>query len=205
MTRSLNEVAAMIGKAARGAGYDWGMTEEAAKAARWLCAQGLDGCGVFAALLNVSRKAQAKVEPGRIFGDAPLCPLSAGTALSDFASTIPPEGMTIAGVLQPLVILPFAADITRQTGTVLHLTWPEAQALTDGDQLQYEGPVGACAAADIAIRPGARLSNPNRRVTRATPSPEDWATLSTFAARTYAPATEASRHLGAGAGTTDND
>jgi len=41
--------------------------------------------------------------------------------------------------------------------------------------------------------------------TRATPDAEHWATLNRFAHHTYAPASEASRLLGAGAGLSDND
>ncbi|NND22495.1 MAG: DUF3726 domain-containing protein, partial [Silicimonas sp.] len=42
MSYSLNEVEATAKKAARGAGYPWGLAEEAAKATRWLCAHDID-------------------------------------------------------------------------------------------------------------------------------------------------------------------
>ena len=42
MNLSLNEVEATAKKATRGAGYPWGLAEEAGKAVRWLCGA---GCG----------------------------------------------------------------------------------------------------------------------------------------------------------------
>ena len=52
---------------------------------------------------------------------------------------------------------------------------------------------------------GGQLTTPRPHVTRATPDPVCWDTLNRFAHRTYAPATEESRLLGAGAGLSDND
>jgi hypothetical protein len=52
MTFSLNEVEAMGKRAARGAGLDWGIAEEAGKAARWLTARGLPGPELLAELLT---------------------------------------------------------------------------------------------------------------------------------------------------------
>ena len=115
---SLNEVAATAKKAARGAGYSWGMAEEAAAAVRWLAA-----CGT--------------------------------------------EALTTDG--------------TRLGGTSL----PER--------------------GDVDISFGGALETPRAPMSRATPAPEVWAALNAFAERTYAPASEASRLMGAGAGTNDND
>ena len=41
--RSLNEIDSLCQKAARGAGLDWGLAEEAGFAAAWLAARGADG------------------------------------------------------------------------------------------------------------------------------------------------------------------
>ena len=53
MSYALNEVEATAKRAARGAGYSWGLAEEASKATRWLCAKGIDGSAVLAGLLEV--------------------------------------------------------------------------------------------------------------------------------------------------------
>ena len=54
MTLSLNEVQAQAFKAARGAGYAWGLAEEAGKATRWLCGHGLDGVALLVELLEAA-------------------------------------------------------------------------------------------------------------------------------------------------------
>ena len=62
------------------------------------------------------------------------------------------------------------------------------------------------ASAEVGFQPGEVSGGPAERMTRIpdtdAPSID---VLVLFAARTYAPATEASRLSGAGAGTTDND
>ncbi|MEF9603350.1 DUF3726 domain-containing protein, partial [Paracoccus sp. PXZ] len=45
MLLSRNETEALCLKAARGAGMSWGLAEEAAFAAGWLGAHGIDGAG----------------------------------------------------------------------------------------------------------------------------------------------------------------
>ena len=52
MSYSLNEMEATAKRAARGAGYSWGLAEEASKATRWLCTQGLDGAAELAHVLG---------------------------------------------------------------------------------------------------------------------------------------------------------
>ena len=48
MNYSLNEIDGLARKAARGAGLEWGLTEEAGKAVRWLCAASLPGADCLA-------------------------------------------------------------------------------------------------------------------------------------------------------------
>jgi hypothetical protein len=66
MTFSLNEVEAMGKRAARGAGRDWGIAEEAGKAARWLTARGLPGPELLAELLTRNEgKSYEELAPAR--------------------------------------------------------------------------------------------------------------------------------------------
>ncbi|MGC1487905.1 MAG: DUF3726 domain-containing protein, partial [Albidovulum sp.] len=52
---SQSEIEALGIKAARGAGYDWGMAEEAGMAARWLAHEGLPGPELLLACLQAPR------------------------------------------------------------------------------------------------------------------------------------------------------
>ncbi|MEQ9695600.1 DUF3726 domain-containing protein [Shimia sp. SDUM112013] len=191
MTFALNEVEAMAKRAARGAGYSWGLAEEAAKATRWLCAQGQDGVGVLAVLL------EARPAPES-------CPIAQGAHLSDCAARIPVDGFSVVNLVQPLVLLPFVAMAARRLQTVLTVECSGARAITDGAALWMEEALPDIAPRIRVMAAGTAQSD-GPKATRARPDPAAWAILDSFAHRTYAPATEESRRLGAGAGLSDND
>lgn len=211
MTVSLNEAEALARKAARGAGYSWGMAEEAGKAVRWLCGRGIDGCAALARLLGAVEGTDLwDWAPRKTDGDwgahgGTLCPLLTGVALSD-AAQVPQDdgGVRMSRVSEAVFLLPFAAAVASRAGTVLTISWNGATAVTDGDRLSLDAPVPP-GVADVRLRLGGELGEARARTSRAAPGAGDLATLTAFAARTYAPATEASRLLGAGAGVTDND
>jgi len=214
MTFSLNEVETTAKKAARGAGHSWGMAEEAGRATRWLCTRGFDGCGALAALLLK--------EDGAVQGDmAPialsdewsaasgtLSALMAGATLSDSAFMLMPREVRMRSVAMPVLLIPFAATAARQLGTALSLQWSgviitinehDINVKANEDTLMSEN------ADMVRIRGSSTLIRPITKWERVTPQALDWDTLNYFAGRTYAPATEESRLLGAGAGNSDND
>ena len=211
MTLSLNEVEAMARKAARGAGYSWGLAEEAGKATRWLCAQGLDGCGALAEVLTRFDSGDARDRSPRIQstgwlqGDGAMCPLTTGAALSDRASKVAVARIRIGAVAGPLLLLPFAALAARKTGRVLTITCPGMTAVTDGVALSMSGAGDIEEAETVIVSVGGDLDAAYPTRTRADPDRNAWCVLERLAARTYAPATAESRLKGAGAGLSDND
>jgi hypothetical protein len=186
MSYALNEVEAMAKRAARGAGHPWGLAEEAAKATRWLSAQGLDGVAVLDEAL-----AQG--------GDA----LVIGASLSDHAARLADGPIEIADLPQPVMILPFAALAARQIRDTVSVTCSAAVAVTDGRRLGLSGKFPP--ETTVTIIAGAEPFAPRPQAGRATPDAAAWDRLTGLARRTYAPATEESRRLGAGAGLSDND
>lgn len=209
MSYALNEVEATAKRAARGAGYDWGLAEEAAKATRWLCVQGLDGAAVLAGLLEAGYAAELPAHvpqslDGNWLAEVPLCPLAAGAALSDCAAQLQSAPLATGPVSRPAMILPFAAMAARQLGTCVTVAGEGFQAVTDGTGLHCEGTLPETAA-QLTIRAAGSLANAYPSFTRAEPEEAAWAVLNRFAQKTYAPATEESRLLGAGAGLSDND
>ncbi|WP_243614155.1 DUF3726 domain-containing protein [Shimia aestuarii] len=191
MSFSLNEVEAMARKAARGAGFDWGVAEDAGRAVRWLCVQGIDGV---AALCSVLGRAHPDTD----------CPLLLGCALSDRAAHLLKEPMRLEGVAQPVLLLPFIAMAARQTSQTLWVECDGAHAVTDGRGLAMTRPF-VPKATYVEICVDGVLSAPRPHQSRAQPDAADWETLTGYAHRTYAPATEDSRLRGAGAGLSDND
>ncbi len=209
MSFSLNELEALAKRATRGAGYSWGQAEEASKAARWLCAQGLDGAGILAGLLERGLASQpVRHRPQAIYGpwqsDGALCPLSAGPLLSDCAHLLWSGAIGMKDVAAPVLLLPFAANAARGLNSSLTVELDNARLVTDGTRISIPDPLPTTASR-VFIARGGELEAQHSLKTRAHPKPEDWATLNRFAHRTYAPATEESRLLGAGAGVSDND
>lgn len=212
MTLSLNEIEVTARKAARGAGYSWGLAEEAGKATRWLCAHGMDGCAALAGLLTLVDSADL---PDRSpIADGPawkapggtLCPLIAGAALSDRAYQVGGSELRLENVTLPILLAPFAALLGRQTGQTVTVAWPGTQLCTDGARIGLTGALrDDPGSATVTVTAGGTIDAPNPARGRADPDPAAWKILNAFAHRTYAPATEESRLRGAGAGLSDND
>ena len=211
MNYSLNEVEATAKRAARGAGYSWGLAEEAGKATRWLCANGLDGCGALARLLDqVGADQHSDLSPQSTTGDwvgaaDHLCPLTAGAALCDNATLLADREIVMENVLYPVLMLPFAAAAAKAGQRAVSVTFDGQTVVCDATGECGAGVSEISAipvATTLCVKSGGVVGSPQAR---ATPDAGDWATLSRFAQRTYAPASEASRLLGAGAGLSDND
>ena len=214
MSFALNEVEAMAKKATRGVGYSWGLAEEAGKAARWLCAHGLDGPKALARTLTKTDGSDLKkMTPVSLQGDwysegGELCPLVTGAALADSASSWAKNGLIINNVIAPAMVLPFAALSARMLGSQVTVTWGGVSAVLDGSviSLEISHPESLLETAEqILVRTGGQLDEPLPEQGRASPEEVDWNILNQFAARIYAPATEESRLKGAGAGLSDND
>lgn len=210
MTLSLNEVEATAKRAARGAGYSWGLAEEAGKATRWLCARDIDGCAALAALLQAFHGAReadwAPLAEGSHW-QAPggrLCPLFTGAALSDRARDLRAGKITLATLVAPVLLLPFAASCASQLHRLVSVDLPSVLAATDGDALGIDG-VFPARAESMEIRIGGEIATPQPRRSRAAPGSDALQILDRFGRRTLAPATEQSRLSGAGAGLSDND
>lgn len=204
MNLSLNEVQATAKKAARGAGYSWGLAEDAARNTRWLCAHGFDGCGALAEWLPHAHLVTAIPErQGAVWTTNGLCcPIMLGAALSDFAEDLRSGPIEVRAVRSPMLVLPAFAQIASMVSSPVTATW-ETGRVTIADGIKFEGTF-AQDSVDLTLSLGGTAPL-TPTTTRATPDPSVWATLTQFAHRTYAPATEASRLLGAGAGLSDND
>lgn len=214
MILSLNEVEALAKKATRGAGYSWGLAEEAARATRWLCAHGLDGAASLAARLaradgTALNRWSVQDPSGDWTGAAGgLCPLMAGATLGDFAVRLRQVPVRMTRVAEPLLLLPFAACAARHLGSATSVEWTGLTATTDGAHLALVADRNAPAASiaqQVIVQTCPGPHAPVAQTTRATLDQRDWQILDRFAARTYASATEQSRLLGAGTGTSDND
>ena len=227
MSLSLNELEALCRKAARGAGLPWGVAEEAGWAARRLAAIALPGPELLLARLarhdvlaapvaDEGTRVAPSLSPRSLAGDwrgegEDLCPILAGASLGDVAERVDARGgVTLHGVLSPLLLVPFAGLVARRLGRTVRLAWEDVVLSEDGEGTWLDGPgerarieragtVRCRALPPDVARPGARLSP----VTRARPDPLCLERLEALARRTCAPATEESRRRGAGSSTDD--
>jgi len=216
MTYSLNEIEAISKKAARGAGFSWGMSEEAGKAVRWLVAYGFAGAEAFADLLETSNGlSRADFAPREVShmmapADGPMCPIACGAVLCDAAARLTRDGGTaMLRVAHPLLVVPFAAAAAGILRKPVTIGWGDLAIVVDASDVWVSDPQDELNAPWVDRidyqRGGQADGTPKRPSFRGTVSPEAQATLAKFAHRTYAPATEESRMFGAGAGIADND
>lgn len=210
MSFSLNEIEATAKKATRGAGYPWGLAEEAGKATRWLCAHGVDGCMALADLLH-------RVDGADLAGFRPqvtktpwvapngvLCPLITGATLSDLGANAVIDSIRLGAVASPVLLAPFVAPLAKDIERPVSLALDDTVLVVTGNTLSGPYTPPACVGR-VALQIGRTQDAPNTLQERATPDPAIWSALLSFAHRTYAPATEASRQKGAGAGLSDTD
>ena len=181
----------MATKAARGAGFDWGMADEAARATCWLAARDLSGPEALANLLDQL--------DGKTLSD--FAPVTGGAEWSATAvgyvrlrpvprcwtgpRHCPAARFALGPTLCPLLMWPAVAEV-----------WP-------GGTLAEPRDLTVMRADFVSVHPGADA--PPKATSRAQVPRVVWDRLSTYAQRTYAPATNASRLAGAGAGLSDND
>lgn len=233
MIVSLNEIETLATKAARGAGFAWGMAEEIGFAARWLAARDLDGIGALDALLATPAACRRS--------DA--CPINVGTRLADGAVRELPWASP--DLFSPLLLLPFAACFAENRQAVLEVTLGDALAEimpnVDDGQVVMSGEASALRSAvriaptsdtslhemmrgsNLALRTasGPPVSNPAPEYTPSESWPSRrvytprsgermvdasrWARLGALELRTYVPASAQSRQTGAGGRLGDND
>lgn len=206
---SLNETQALVKAAARGAGFSWGEAVDIAQAVQWLEAHNLPGATWCAEYLTDlarhdprSRRPlgfAAEISPR----DGTLCPLQTGMMISDHAHLFRDSApIIVRSVTAPGLMLPFLAQVAQICGPIEMTGQGGAVAIgPDG----WHGTPENIWSAEIHLSPGADAAANTQRSTRAEITGDARALLQKLAALTHAPATEASRLAGAGAGLSDND
>ncbi|GEM_PF-458446 len=109
LTRS--EIFSYAKKATRGAGFSWGMAEEAATATVALFVSGHDG---FAALVPILQNADGKSHPLSIT-DTPICGLTFGTYLADSGKVSEVTDVVGLQIMQAL-----CGSVTKGTSSFPH-------------------------------------------------------------------------------------
>lgn len=193
MSYSLNEVDAMIRKAARGSGLSWGLAEDLGHYARFACQMGLSIETCFVPLLQSPEALHLALIDAAELADGAL-DLTGHERVVDF----------------PILWLCAARLFAKSHDASLLLTTSAIQLQVSPEGATLSGNTDTLVAQQVPIRI-ARVDHtesnivPVAQETRADISKDALALLEELAMRTYAPETEASRLSGAGAGTHDND
>ncbi|MFK7996703.1 MAG: DUF3726 domain-containing protein [Granulosicoccus sp.] len=207
---SLNEVSSLAKRAARGAGMNWGIAEEAANSVRWLTTQQLPGPALLAGLLDKQATLDiADVSP--LIEQLPwvsagdhVCPILAAAAFSDHQlwwKNPAHNCIDIVNLAYPLLMLPAVARVSASLGVWLQLSWDDVVISTDGKNTCLQGPA-TTQTASLTHRFRCIESQDmllvNQTTRRQWVDRDSWKLLELYAYRSYAPATEESRRLGAG-------
>jgi len=212
---TLAEAEAYLRKAARAVGLDWGLAEEAGKAARWLAAFGLPGPETALAQLERLKGRDYAAfmpdcghEPWQAAGGL-LCPVVTGAALADrSAQLVAGREFALGRTAHPLLLVAILGQAARYHRVAFATAWAGVQMNCFGDGLQILGERDdmLCAAAEAV-----RCWRDDSAVAEIRPSTLAYEIdealfkrIDSLAFETYVPASEASR-AGAGAGLTDND
>ncbi len=212
---TLAEVDSQLRKAARAVGLDWGLAEEAGRSARWLAALGLPGPDLMITYLDSLRDQEyggfrpiCEGFDWHATGNS-LCPLYAGTALSD-RSLLLLEGQQIrlSRTSMPLLLAATLSQAAYHHQTAFTCHWDDVSLTVFGEAYAVEGNTVA-----LNIQQTDALTcfhTPDTPPVHCASSraynieQAVWQIIDESAQAIYAPATEESR-AGAGAGLTDND
>lgn len=198
MSWSLGEVRALGVKAARGAGMDWGIAEEAGFAVEWLEGHGLQGVETLAQYLS-NANAHDDYNPKH-------CPLRLGCLISDMDDWVTQKD---ASVYEPLLMVPFLASVAENK--TLLLQWDKNRIFIRKNNVSTDDLSALVSSTNdnpvtIEIIRSESTQDSLELKTRILKDAKPYiAKLNALAHKTYAPATEASRLAGAGAGLNDND
>ena len=212
---TLAEIEFYMRKVARAVELDWGISEEAGKAARWLAAFNLPGPELLLShLQNIEGKAYRSFIPdcSQSVWQAEsglICPVIGGAALADrSAQMLEGEKYELSNVAFPLLLAATVGQAARCHQTTFTTNWAGVSVSCYENGLSIDGNRD-----DLLLEKVDSVSCYQNEGSSPQQLPstmaysidtDSWNQIDAMAFKTYAPATDESR-AGAGAGLTDND
>lgn len=212
---TLSETESCLRKVARACGLDWGIAEEAGKAARWLAAFKLPGPETMYRHLRDLRgldyanfAPNCEFEPWQARGGI-LCPVVAGAALADLSATmLDGQPKKLGRTAYPLLLAPALGQAARFHQTAFIVCWAGVRLECYADGLTISGKPEQLVVTEVQNVCCCRedIDNPELKPASGAYALDDdlFKRIDALAFKTYVPASEQSR-AGAGAGLTDND
>ncbi|MCV2876723.1 DUF3726 domain-containing protein [Rhodobacteraceae bacterium XHP0102] len=220
MQLSAGEWAHLGQKAARGAGYSWGLAEEFGASLAQLSKWGL-ACGAAALALLQAQAALCLPQTTEIGTDhwghegAPLCPITTATLICDMGRAeggiFGPRPLTLIMVAEPVFMLPLLNALAQREDRALALSNPQSTLVFGGlhaaspEEMQHFCDLAQNTTLAICAKPTPYAAAPKQADHRVKVDPETYAKLDAYALKTTVPPSAQSRETGAGAGLSDND
>ena len=202
--KTLSEIDTTSKRAARGAGFSWGIAEEVGKNMRLLELFGLPGIkNLNQFLKNYKEKQFQKVTLISDTNNAnkyPFCPIILGVNFIDQVNLLDKKiNIQISNVAFPLLFLPFVSRASEMIGKKIFLKIEEKEFLLNLNQSIYSNYLKneileACNTINISFIDNNNSFNEN-----------EWKELYKLSEDTFVEETESLKISAAGAGLTDND
>ena len=203
--QSTSEINTVSKRAARAAGYSWGIAEEVGKCISSIEMYGISGVenlnNYFKTIKDIKPKGPKQIEKNNKLNDKSLCPIYTGLKLIDnYKSVDDIKLLKFINLDYPLLLLPFVNKLSYLIGKRIEIAI---------DDINVECNLNKCVLADHQIK--SAIIRKAKTVTISILENEDsfssktWNELYEMSTETFVEETEQSKHTGAGAGLQDND
>ncbi len=203
--QSSSEINTVSKRAARAAGYSWGIAEEVGKCISSIEMFGIPGVenlnNYFKNIRNMEPEGPKQIEKNNKLNDKSLCPIYTGLKLiDDYKSVDEIKTLKFVKLDYPLLLLPFINKLSYLIGKRIQVSI---------DNINAECNLNTCVLADHKIK--SLIIKKANTVTISILENEDnfssksWSELYEMSTETFVEETEQSKQTGAGAGLQDND
>ena len=202
--KTLSEIDTTSKRAARGAGFSWGIAEEVGKNMRLLELFGLPGIKNLNQFLKDYKEKQFQkvtlISDTNNTNKYPFCPITLGVNFIDQVNLLDKKtNIQISNVAFPLLFLPFVSRASEMIGKRIFLKIEEKEFLLNLNQSIYSNYLKneileVCNTINISFLENSNSFNEN-----------EWKELYKLSEDTFVEETESLKKSGAGAGLTDND
>ena len=203
--QSSSEINTVSKRAARAAGYSWGIAEEVGKCISSIEMFGIPGVenlnNYFKTIKDIEPEGPKQIEKNNELNDKSLCPIYTGLKLIDDYKTVDEiKTLKFIKLDYPLLLLPFINKLSYLIGKRIQVSI---------DDINAECNLNTCVLADHNIK--SSIIKKAERVTISIIENEDnfssksWNELYEMSTETFVEETEQSKQTGAGAGLQDND
>ena len=203
--QSTSEINTVSKRAARAAGYSWGVAEEVGKCISSIEMYGISGVenlnNYFKTITDIKPEGPKQIEKNNKLNDKSLCPIYTGLKLIDnYKSVDDIKLLKFINLDYPLLLLPFVNKLSYLIGKRIEIAI---------DEINVECNLNKCVLADHQIK--SAIIKKAKTLTISILENEDsfssktWNELYEMSTETFVEETEQSKQTGAGAGLQDND